>query len=69
MMNSLSMTLTHPEPGFEGRRSFLSSIAQKSCYNCDPHGLQSRRKHPGSPAAVASAVCAYVSVFYAAYVR
>jgi len=23
------MTLTDPEPGFQGRRSFLSSIAQK----------------------------------------
>ena len=24
------MTLTHPEPGFQGHRSFQSSIAQKS---------------------------------------
>jgi len=33
MRNSLvllSMTLTHPEPGFQGQRSFPSSVAQKS---------------------------------------
>jgi len=26
----LSMTWTHPEPGFQGHRSFPSSIAHKS---------------------------------------
>jgi len=26
-----SMTLTHPEPGLQGHRSFPSSVAQKQC--------------------------------------